>query len=181
MKGSANDSAIKRPKPYIGLARPFLPDSGLPLHLSSLGRKSRLHPTLMSSVMSSSYCSPLFPIVLIMTLLTTHIGTRRTGTICNNFPYLLGHLSHDPHIPYCSLIFPVSRPTWSPICQAPHPLCHLFLLTHSSHDAVILLFFILTRHRCISKPTKHDSEQVDTVTRSQSQLWRYIGRLWLAE
>ena len=28
LKGSANDSAIKRPNPYIGLARPFLPDFG---------------------------------------------------------------------------------------------------------------------------------------------------------
>ena len=180
-KGSANDSAIKRPKPYIGLARPFLPDSGPSLHLSSLGHKSRLHPTLMSSVMSSPYCSSLFSIVLIMISLMTHTSTHRTGTICHNFPYLLGHLSHDPHVLYCSLIFPVSRPAWSPICQAPHPLCHLFLLTHPSHDVAILLFSILTRHRCISKPTKHDSERVDTVTRSQSQLWQYIGRLWLAE
>ena len=158
LRGSANDSAIKWPKPYIGLARPFLPDSGPSLHLSSLGHKSRLPPTLMSSVMSSPYCSPLFPIVWIMIFLTTHTGIRRTGMICNDFYCLLGHLSHD-------LIFPVSRPTWSPICQAPHPLCHPFLLTHPSHDVATLLSFILTRHRCISKPTKHDSERVDTVTR----------------
>ena len=143
-KGSANDSAIKRPKPYMGLARPFLPDSGPSLHLSSLGHKPRLHSTLMSSVMSSPYCSPLFPIVLIMVSLTTHIGTCRTSMICHDFSYLLGHLSHDPHVPYYFLIFPVRRPTWSPICQAPHPLCHLFLLTHPSHDVAILLFFILT-------------------------------------
>ena len=156
LKGSANDSAIKRPKPYIGLAQPFLQDSSPSLHLSSLGHKSRLHSTLMSSVMSSPYCSPLFPIVLIMIVLMTHIGTRRTGTIRNNFYCLLGHLSHDPHVLYCSLIFPASRPTWFPICQAPHTLCHLFLLTHPSHDVAILLFFVLTQHRCISNPTKHD-------------------------